>query len=68
MLEGGFGSAVLEYAALHDTDARIVPMGVADCFVQHGDHQHLLEDVGLDDTSLAKRILSVLTKEDMPNG
>lgn len=65
---GGFGSAVLEYTALHDTGARIVPMGVADCFVQHGDHQHLLEDVGLDDTSLAKRILSVITKEDMPNG
>ena len=68
VVAGGFGSAVLEYAALHDAGARIVPMGVADCFVQHGDHQHLLEDVGLDDTSLAKRILSVLTKEDMPNG
>ncbi|MBP3648341.1 MAG: 1-deoxy-D-xylulose-5-phosphate synthase [Clostridia bacterium] len=68
VVAGGFGSAVLEYAALQEVSARIIPIGVADCFVQHGDHQHLLEDVGLDDNALVKRILHTLAKEDKPNG
>lgn len=65
---GGFGSAVLEYAALSSANAQIIPIGVADCFVQHGDHQHLLEDVELDDNTLVKRVLHAMTKEDRSNG
>ena len=68
VVAGGFGSAVLEYAALKDVSVRIIPIGVADCFVQHGDHQHLLEDVGLDDNAIVKRVLSAVTKEELPNG
>ncbi len=68
ILAGGFGSAVLEYAAQAEKTVRIVPLGVADLYVQHGDHQHLLEDVGLDDDTLTQRIMHVLTKEAPVNG
>ncbi|MBE5793606.1 MAG: 1-deoxy-D-xylulose-5-phosphate synthase [Clostridiales bacterium] len=68
VVAGGFGSAVLEYAALSSANAQIIPIGVADCFVQHGDHQHLLEDVELDDNTLVKRVLHAMTKEDRSNG
>lgn len=67
-MAGGFGSAVLEYAALRNTSTRIIPIGVSDFFVQHGDHQHLLEDVALDDESLLKTILRAIKKEETSNG
>lgn len=68
MIAGGFGSAVLEYAAMNNANVRIIPIGVSDFFVQHGDHQHLLEDVELDDESLMQKILHTLKKEGLSNG
>ncbi|MBR2923972.1 MAG: 1-deoxy-D-xylulose-5-phosphate synthase [Clostridia bacterium] len=68
VLAGGFGSAVLEYAAAQNVQPHITPLGVADVFVQHGDHQHLLEDVALDDNTLAKRILQAVTRGESANG
>lgn len=61
VLSGGFGSAVLEYAAVSGCRPRIRPLAVGDMFVQHGDHKHLLQDVGLDDDSIVRRMLSVLS-------
>lgn len=63
ILMGGFGSAVLERAALDGVCATIVPLGVGDYFVQHGDHAHLLTEVGLDDESIACAICRTLAGE-----
>lgn len=60
VLRGGFGSAVMEYAAQAERKADIVPFAVGDFFVPHGDHAHLLIDVGLDDESLLARISAEL--------
>jgi len=57
-IEGGFGSALLSLAA----DSRATPMprflrlGIPDRFVQHGDYDHLLGELGLDPAALAERI------------
>ncbi len=64
VLQGGFGSAVLEWAELHGVHPSVTRMGVEDRFIQHGDHKHLLAEVGLDDESLLKRIQTILKKED----
>lgn len=64
VLQGGFGSAVLEYAALHGAQADIHPMGVPDRFIQHGDHQHLLKDVGLDDDTIIQTIQTHLQERE----
>jgi len=61
---GGFGSAVLEFAAGVPGNHDITLLAVDDVFVQHGDHAHLLADVGLDDNSIMKTILCHLGKED----
>lgn len=53
---GGFGSSVLEYAAAIGVSAQIRTLAVGDFFVQHGDHAHLLKDVGLDDESVAQAV------------
>ncbi len=56
VLAGGFGSAVLEWMAVNDNHSTLIPMAVEDRFIQHGDHKHLLEEVGLDDASIAQSI------------
>ena len=53
---GGFGSSVLEYATATGVSAQIRTLAVGDFFVQHGDHAHLLKDVGLDDESVAQAV------------
>ncbi len=63
MVAGGFGSSVLEHAAAAGTSVKIIPIGVGEQFVQHGDHQHLLEDVSLDDSSILEKIKECITKE-----
>lgn len=47
-LQGGFGSAVLEFAHDHGYHhAGIVRMGIPDQFIEHGDVDELLKEVGL---------------------
>jgi len=47
-VEGGFGSAVLEAANAAGIDARnVIRRGVPDKFIEHGDRNELLADIGL---------------------
>ncbi|HEX6960881.1 MAG TPA: 1-deoxy-D-xylulose-5-phosphate synthase [Lacipirellula sp.] len=48
-LMGGFGSAVLEAAADAGVDAsRVVRLGIPDHFIEHGERDELLADLGMD--------------------
>jgi len=54
-LMGGFGSAVLETACAHGWDTRILrTLGIPDQFIEHGDRNELLADLGLDAAGIAK--------------
>jgi 1-deoxy-D-xylulose-5-phosphate synthase len=56
-LEGGFGSAVLEAANAAGLDCRnVLRRGIPDRFIEHGDRNELLADLGLDATSLADTV------------
>jgi 1-deoxy-D-xylulose-5-phosphate synthase len=56
-LEGGFGSAVLEAANAAGLDARgVVRCGIPDRFVEHGDRNELLADLGLSADALAETV------------
>jgi 1-deoxy-D-xylulose-5-phosphate synthase len=56
-LEGGFGSAVLEAANAAGLDTRnVVRCGIPDRFVEHGDRNELLADLGLDADGLAAAV------------
>jgi 1-deoxy-D-xylulose-5-phosphate synthase len=53
-LEGGFGSAVLEACNTAGIDSRnLVRSGIPDRFIEHGDRNELLSDLGLDAQGLA---------------
>lgn len=60
---GGFGSAVLEYAASCGACVPVRVMAVGDLFVQHGDHRHLLKEVGLDDEAIAQAVRETVRRE-----
>jgi 1-deoxy-D-xylulose-5-phosphate synthase len=56
-LEGGFGSVVLEAANAAVLDTRnVVRCGIPDRFVEHGDRNELLADLGLTADGLAETV------------
>lgn len=55
MLMGGFGSAVLEAASELGLDTRnLRRLGIPDQFVEHGEREELLADLGLDAHGIAR--------------
>ncbi len=56
VLDGGFGSSLLEYGALHDNVLAVYPIAVKGRFIPHGDHKTLIQENGLDTDSVVKRI------------
>ncbi len=56
VLDGGFGSAVLEYSAMHGGKLSVHPIAVPPKFVTHGDRKTLLKETGLDAASVARVI------------
>ena len=60
---GGFGSAVLEAVAARSIAAPVHVIGVREGFIPHGDHQSVLELVGLSDDALYARMLRLLEGE-----
>jgi 1-deoxy-D-xylulose-5-phosphate synthase len=57
ILQGGFGSAVLEYANEHRyLSANIERMGIPDQFIEHGSVDKLLDEIGLTTESAVEKI------------
>ncbi len=53
-LMGGFGSAVLETACANGWDTRIMrTLGIPDRFIEHGDRNELMAELGLDPKGIA---------------
>ena len=54
-LAGGFGSAVLEAACHNGSDTRILRiLGIPDRFIEHGDRNELLAEIGIDPAGIAR--------------
>jgi 1-deoxy-D-xylulose-5-phosphate synthase len=63
VLQGGFGSYVLEYAHSKGYyQVQIDRMGIPDKFIEHGDVSSLLEEIGLTTEEVVKRV-SVLARK-----
>ncbi|WP_395893899.1 1-deoxy-D-xylulose-5-phosphate synthase [Bacillus safensis subsp. safensis] len=61
VLQGGFGSSVLEY--LHDKKAshiKVERMGIPDQFIEHGSVDALLEEIGLTKAQVAETLRDLL--------
>lgn len=57
-VKGGFGSAILEFAAAHQYTTPIKTIGVPDRFIEHGTVEELEKICGIDSESLAQLLVS----------
>ena len=65
VLQGGFGSAVLEFMIDHHYCARIVRLGVPDKFIEHGSQDELIRECGFDAQGIqktAEELLAISSK------
>ena len=60
VIEGGFGSAVLEFMADHGYMPEIIRLGIPDSFIEHGTSEQLHARLGLDAEGLKKSINKLL--------
>ncbi len=58
-ITGGFGSAILEFAAKHAYTNTVKPLGIPDEFVEHGTVNELHAIVGLDIASLKQTFIDL---------
>ncbi|NLI22059.1 MAG: 1-deoxy-D-xylulose-5-phosphate synthase [Clostridiales bacterium] len=68
VLEGGFGSAVLEYNAQHGGVLDVRPVAVEGRFISQGDHRSLLRETGLDEEALLVRFRAALAPQGAAHG
>ena len=59
-LHGGFGSAVLEFAAAEELSTRVRCLGVPDRFIAHGTRAELLGELGLTASGVRDTILGLM--------
>lgn len=59
-IQGGLGSAVLEFMADHHYSARIERLGIPDRFIEHGTQQQLYAECGYDEKGIADTVRHML--------
>lgn len=60
VINGGFGSAVLEYFCDQGIDMKVRRMGIPDRFIEHGTPEELYAEIGLDAAGIEKVIKEVI--------
>ena len=60
-IQGGMGSAVLEFMADHRYAAQVIRLGIPDAYVEHGEQPELWAECGYDAASIVKKIRKLAT-------
>ncbi|KQB92551.1 1-deoxy-D-xylulose-5-phosphate synthase [Geobacillus thermodenitrificans] len=64
VLQGGFGSSVLEFAHDHGYHQAVIErMGIPDRFIEHGSVSELLDEIGLTEAHVADRIKTIMPRK-----
>ena len=63
VISGGFGSAILEFAAAHHYKNDVIVKGIPDVFIEHGTVELLQKTIHLDSDSLKKQIEFIKQKK-----
>lgn len=65
-IQGGFGSAVIEFMADHNYQASIKRLGIPDRIVEHGEQVDLHKECGFDPEGITKALLEMLEPVSRP--
>ncbi|MCL4133231.1 UNVERIFIED_CONTAM: hypothetical protein GTU68_060826 [Idotea baltica] len=60
-LQGGFGSAVLEFMADHQYTAKVQRLGIPDEFIEHGTQNELWKECGFDADAIADTVRAMVS-------
>ena len=63
VVNGGFGSAVLEFMADNGYTPQIRRIGIPDCFIEHGTIPELYHQCGMDSEGISEQIKDILTQK-----
>ncbi len=66
VLQGGFGSAVLEFMTDHHYSARVIRLGVPDKFVEHGSQEELIRECEFDAAGISRTAENLLANSCEP--
>src|SRR6201996_8871938 len=61
-IEGGMGSAILEFMADNEYNAQVVRLGIPDKVIEHGDQPELWAECGFDATGIAIQVRNLAIK------
>ena len=59
-IQGGFGSAVIEFMADHNYAAEVKRLGIPDAVIEHGEQIELHAECGFDPAGIEKTVLKML--------
>lgn len=57
-VQGGFGSAIVEFMVDHQYTAKVIRLGIPDQIIEHGEQKELYEQCGIDSKSILNKILA----------
>ena len=58
VLCGGFGEKVLGFATENNLPVKVLPIGIPDAYVEHGNVDLLKEEIGIDSDSIWKKVVT----------
>ncbi|GGC02185.1 1-deoxy-D-xylulose-5-phosphate synthase [Dyadobacter sediminis] len=59
-LQGGFGSAVIEFMADKEYNSKVKRLGIADTIIEHGEPHELYKECGIDTAGIMKSVTEFL--------
>jgi 1-deoxy-D-xylulose-5-phosphate synthase len=59
-VQGGFGSAVLEFMSDHNYQAEVKRLGIPDAIIEHGEQIELQQECGFDPEHIEKTVIAML--------
>jgi 1-deoxy-D-xylulose-5-phosphate synthase len=62
-IQGGMGSAVLEFMADNGYSARIKRLGIPDKFIEHGEQKELWQECGFDTNAIVETVKEMVAKK-----
>lgn len=57
-IQGGFGSAIVEFMVDHHYSAKVIRLGIPDQIIEHGEQKELYGQCGIDSKSILNKILA----------
>ncbi|MFA9389401.1 MAG: 1-deoxy-D-xylulose-5-phosphate synthase [Prolixibacteraceae bacterium] len=60
VINGGMGSAILEFMNLHNYQAKVICLGIPDHFIEHGKPEELHHECGFDTAGIEKVLKKIL--------